>query len=99
VGSGGAGEGAVAAVGGVEADAALVELLAQVGEAVLGEVAGLQFERGGEQLERAAAGPLVTAGEEPIRDPVKRPRREPAKREEQMTDPTEIPVTKPLNSR
>jgi hypothetical protein len=30
---------------------------------VLGEVAGRQRERGGEQLERAAAGPLMTAGE------------------------------------
>jgi hypothetical protein len=46
----------VGAVGGVEPDRALVELSAELGEAVLGEVIGRELEGAGEQLERVAAG-------------------------------------------
>jgi DNA invertase Pin-like site-specific DNA recombinase len=43
------------AVGGCEPDLALVELAAQLGEAVLGELAGGELEGAGEQLESMAA--------------------------------------------
>ena len=46
----------VGAIGGCEPDLAFVELTAELGEAVLGEVADGELEGAGEKLERVAAG-------------------------------------------
>lgn len=64
--SGGVDQSAVAAVRGLESDAALVELVAELGKSILGEVVGLELERARDQFERAAAGPCA-AGDQVAR--------------------------------
>jgi hypothetical protein len=46
----------VASPGRLEACASGIELVAELGEAALGEVVRLELEAGGDQLDRAAAG-------------------------------------------
>jgi hypothetical protein len=53
----------VAAAGGLKAGALGVELVAELGEAILGELLGCHVERSGEQLERAGTGVLLAAGQ------------------------------------
>ena len=61
---------APAAICGVEADAAFVQLLAQLGYAMLGEVVGLEVEGRGEQLQgerpRSASAGSVAVDRMPI---------------------------------
>lgn len=53
----------VGAVGVGEPDLAFVELSAEFGEPVFGEVGGREFEGAGEELEGAAAWELAAGGE------------------------------------